>query len=238
MPDTGSCKLAPMRTLVLLLLPVALVFATGAAADGEPASDVLATNGIFTPYPPPSVSAVQTLHSAVQGVAVKGDRIKVAVIATRQDLGSIPSLFGHPQDYSRFLSLELSLLYRGPLLVVMPAGFGFVDRSHAVPHAGSVLAARDDPGTSADELTIDAATAIGRLEQAGLLHFKDTLAPQPHRLSAVWNRTEDAVLWYQVWDDSGRAKVEIELLNTRNDVIARLHVPLRAVAQGVSYFVL
>ena len=44
-------------------------------------------------------------------------------------------------------------------------------------------------------------------------------------------------LRYQVWDDSGRARVEIEIQNARNVAVARLHVPLRTVAQGAWYFV-
>ncbi len=56
---------------------------------------------------------------------MNGYRLKVAVIESAYDLGSVPSLFGHPADYAKFLGIELSLVYKGNLLVVMPAGFGF-----------------------------------------------------------------------------------------------------------------
>ena len=52
----------------------------------------------------------------------RGYRVKVAVIASGADLGAIPSLFGKPTEYSRFLGVELSMYYVGPLLIVMPAG--------------------------------------------------------------------------------------------------------------------
>jgi hypothetical protein len=225
-----------MRTLVLLLLLAALVFVAGASADGDPASDVLVASNIFTPYPPPSAAAVQALASAVDAVDLKGDRVKVAVVAKPQDLGSVPSLYGHPQDYARFLSIELSFIYKGPLLVVMPAGFGFVDRSRAVPTATSVLAGVSIHGSSGDDLTLAAASAMSRLEHEGLLHYKDTFAPQTYPEPARVAAGRRVALRYQVWDDSGRAKVEIQILNARNVAVARYHVPPRAVTQGVWYF--
>jgi cytochrome oxidase Cu insertion factor (SCO1/SenC/PrrC family) len=49
----------------------------------------------------------------------------VAIISTDYDLGSITALWRKPTIYARFLGLELSSIYRGRLLVVMPSGFGF-----------------------------------------------------------------------------------------------------------------
>ena len=46
------------------------------------------------------------------------------MIASPTDLGSVTELWRQPQNYARFLAQELSLLYRGPLLVVMPNGYG------------------------------------------------------------------------------------------------------------------
>src|SRR5262249_49953284 len=39
-------------------------------------------------------------------------------IATRTDLGSVPSLFGKPKAYAQFLGEEIRSFYTGPLLVV------------------------------------------------------------------------------------------------------------------------
>jgi hypothetical protein len=226
-----------MRAVLLLLLfTTALVLVTGASADGDPASDVLIAGSAFTPYPPPPGTALRELSSALNAVELKGDRVKVAVIATPSDLGSVPSLYGHPQDYAKFLSLELSFIYKGPLLVVMPSGFGFVDRSLPVAKAAAVIAGISIQSPGAADLTVAAARAASSLERNGLLHYKDTYAPQGHASSASVVAGRRVALRYQVWDDSGRAKVAIELQNTRNVVVARLGVPLRIVAQGAWYF--
>jgi hypothetical protein len=225
-----------VRALLLLLL-AALMVAGTASADGDPASDVLIAGSAFTPYPPPPGDALRALGSALNAVELKGDRVKVAVIATPSDLGSVPSLFGHPQDYAKFLSLELSFIYKGPLLVVMPAGFGFVDRSLPVAKAAAATSGVSIQGADAADLTLAAARAVSSLERAALLHYKDTYRPQAHPSPAKVAGGQRVALRYQVWDDSGRAKVTIELQNTRNAVVARMRVPSRIVAQGAWYFV-
>ena len=48
----------------------------------------------------------------------------MALIASPTDLGSITELWRQPASYARFLGQELSLIYKGTLLVVMPNGFG------------------------------------------------------------------------------------------------------------------
>jgi hypothetical protein len=227
-----------MRALLsLLLLLAALVLVCGASADGDPASDVLIAGSVFMTYPPPPPAAVRPLAAAINAVELKGDRVKVAVIATPEDLGSVPSLYGHPQDYAKFLSLELSFIYKGPLLVVMPAGFGFVDKSRPVPKATTAIAGVSIHGPSAADLTLAAARAVNALEHAALLHYKDTYAPQASPASATVTAGRRLALRYQVWDDSGRAKVAIEIQDQRNVVVSRLQVPLRSVAQGAWYFV-
>ena len=227
-----------MRALLsLLLVGAALVLAGGATADGDPASDVLIAGSVFMPYPPPPPAAVRPLAAAINAVELKGDRVKVAVIVTAQDLGSVPSLYGHPQDYAKFLSLELSFIYKGPLLVVMPSGFGFVDRSRPVAKATSAIAGVSIQSSRAADLTLAAARAVTALEHAALLHYKDTYAPQASPASATVAAGQRLALRYQVWDDSGRAKVAIQLRNQRNVVVSRLQVPLRSVAQGAWYFV-
>src|SRR6266436_5695014 len=116
---------------------VALVLAGAVLADGDPASDVLPVQNTFTPYPPPV--GAQALAASVQKVYESGHRVKVAVIATRQDLGSIPSLFGKANAYARFLGTELGAFYAGPLLIVMPSGFGIYDDRRSTTRAAAVL---------------------------------------------------------------------------------------------------
>jgi hypothetical protein len=224
-------------SLSLLLVAAALVLVSGASADGDPASDVLIAASAFTPYPPPPATALRALATALNAVDLKNDRVKVAVIAKPADLGSVPSLYGHPQDYAKFLGLELSFIYKGPLLVVMPAGFGFVDKTHPVSRATAALAGVPIGSPSADDLTIAAARAINDLEHAGLLHYKDTFAPQATPTPASVAGGRRVALRYQAWDDSGRVAVEIDVQNAHNVAVARFHVPLRTVTQGAWYFV-
>jgi hypothetical protein len=223
--------------LSLLLLAATLALVSAAYADGNPASDVLLASNVFTPYPPPAPTALRKLTGAIDAVDLNGDRVKVAVVATSSDLGSVPSLFGHPQNYAAFLSLELSAIYKGPLLVVMPAGFGFVDRTQAVAGANMELSRMSIHSPSPADLTLAAAEAVNGLEHARLLRYKDTFAPAvtPQGASVAGGRL--VALRYQVWDDSGRARFEIEVQNARQVGLSRFHVPLRKVAPGTWYFV-
>jgi len=103
-----------------LLLPAAR-----ARADGDPASDVLAIQTLFLPADAGVPFAQQTqLPALLSAAARSGYPIRVALIASRTDLGSVTELWRQPQTYAQFLGQELSLVYRGPLLVVMPNGFG------------------------------------------------------------------------------------------------------------------
>jgi len=107
----------------LLALALVLAVTPSAFADGDPASDVLLVKNVFVPYPAPSAAASNELAAAVRSAYARGYRVKVAVIASETDLGSIPSLFNRPNDYAKFLGQELQLYYIGPLLIVMPNGY-------------------------------------------------------------------------------------------------------------------
>ena len=69
------------------------------------------TQSVFYPYQSPSPPVRAALDQAVAGVYLHGNRVKVAVIYTAEDLGSVPSLFGQPADYAHFLAIELGLWY-------------------------------------------------------------------------------------------------------------------------------
>jgi hypothetical protein len=96
-----------------------------ALADGDPASDVLATQKLFLPQDGaiPATQQAQ-LQALVQSAARAGYPVRAAVIASRADLGSVTALWRQPAGYARFLGQELSQVFRGTLLVVMPNGFG------------------------------------------------------------------------------------------------------------------
>jgi GNAT superfamily N-acetyltransferase len=113
------------RALVvsLLVLAVVCVRAGVAAADADPASDVLLVQNAFLPYQPTTPPALaKALNRALTEIHATGLQLKVAIIGSPVDLGGIPELFGQVSRYAAFLETEIS--YRGPqpLLVVMPDG--------------------------------------------------------------------------------------------------------------------
>ncbi len=80
------------------------------------------------------------LGKLLRSSAHAGAPIRVAIIAHRSDLGAITGLWRRPQAYARFLGYELSLAYKGELLVVMPDGFGVNWPGHSTPAAMRSLA--------------------------------------------------------------------------------------------------
>jgi hypothetical protein len=123
-----------------LVLIAAGALAPLAAGNGDPASHVLYTQNVYLPYEAPPVSAAKALKRAVDSVYTRHFRLKVAVIAGEVDLGTVPSLWGKPNQYANFLGVELASFYVGPLLVVMPAGFGIYDGGRSVAPEERVLA--------------------------------------------------------------------------------------------------
>jgi hypothetical protein len=111
--------------IALLLAAAVLLLPSLAAADGDPASDTLLGLNVFYPYSPPVARTVKLqLDRQTAAARRAGFPIKVALIAAPTDLGAIPSLFGRPQAYAKFLDQEISFRGAQPLLVVMPAGYG------------------------------------------------------------------------------------------------------------------
>jgi hypothetical protein len=111
--------------LALALFAAGTWFAASARADGDPASDVLATQSLFLPQDASVRQAQQgQLQALVEEAGSGGAPIRVAVIASETDLGSVTELWRQPESYARFLGQELSLSYRGPVLVLMPNGYG------------------------------------------------------------------------------------------------------------------
>ena len=197
-----------------MLAAVAAIAALPAAAslaDGDPASDVLLEQNVFVPYDAPSRAAETELQQAVDRVYAHGDRIKVAVIADQTDLGAIPSIFGHPSDYAHFLGVELGLWYVGPLLVVMPAGFGIYDGGRATTTEEAVLRSLHVDASSPDGLTQSAANAVQRLAGASALDSADIRAPLVTAYPASAHRGKPATLRFDVFDDSGRSSAVVRV---------------------------
>jgi hypothetical protein len=99
-----------------------------ALADGDPASDVLASQTVYVPSDG-GLDPAQTARLAplLADARRAGLPIRVALIATRADLGSVSELWGKPQSYAEFLGQELGQVYHGRLVVAMPAGVGIYD---------------------------------------------------------------------------------------------------------------
>jgi hypothetical protein len=131
-----------MRALACLAACcLAAVAARPARADGDPASDYLLVQRVFVPYEGATAAAQQhALTKAVAAANKAGYTIRVAVIFSRYDLGSVTSLWRKPQTYARFLGVELSFVYKRRLLVVMPNGFGFNWPKHSSKTEYAVLA--------------------------------------------------------------------------------------------------
>jgi hypothetical protein len=162
------------RASVVAVLAVSALggtLATDARSDGDPASDYLVGNRVFLSSQSSSVSSSQRqLLSAVQAANRAGFAIRVAIVPSDYDLGSITALWRRPRLYARFLGLELSAAYRQRLLVVMPNGFGFNWPGHATEAAYRTLAAIPvEPGGSG--LTGAAQTAVARLAGADGITF-------------------------------------------------------------------
>jgi hypothetical protein len=155
------------RSLTVLVVLVAALGAAGTArADGDPASDTLLYSDVFVPYSQSiSEPASKDLQGALDAAKKRGRPVKVAVISSLTDLGSVGGLWGKPVQYARFLGAEDAFGQRDKslLLVVMPAGFG-VYAGPGKPTTMYTSRLRGlRPGTSAEELARSATVAVGRI---------------------------------------------------------------------------
>lgn len=151
------------KTLVLLAVFL-LAGAPVARADGDPASDYLLTQTTFVP-PDLGIADADAarLATAVQSAHAGGYTIRVALIGSRYDLGAIGSLYGQPKVYARFLGKELTLVYHGRLLVVMPQGYGVSRAGTLIPGEQATVDRLQPPGASPANLLASAIEAVRRL---------------------------------------------------------------------------
>jgi hypothetical protein len=151
--------LAVVGAVVLL----AVVAAPLARADGDPASDVLASQALFVPQDA-GLSAGQ--QAQLDGLLAAGRRsgydLHVAVIASSADLGSVGALWRAPAKYARFLGLEISLAVHGPLLVVMPDGYGYVRAAGAAGSDPSIVGGLPTPGRALAQGTLAAVRHVAQ----------------------------------------------------------------------------
>ncbi len=138
---------------MVAVLAFSATLSANAWADGDPASDVLADQTVFIPagrgIPPTDQARLEAIiHSADR----HGVPVRVALIAARSDLGAVTQLWREPAQYARFLGIELSNVFSGTLIVVMPNGYGvwIVGRGSstaALQKAGSSLIGAPLPRT-------------------------------------------------------------------------------------------
>lgn len=157
----SSAVLAVAAALVVVLSGVA-------RADGDPASDYLVANQVFLTSQSTGMSPAQRqLVATVAAANRAGFAIRVAVISSAYDLGSVTELWDQPRTYARFLGVELSLAYRRQrLLVVMPNGFGFNWPGHPTAPAYGLLARVPLDSGAGPGLAAAGEVAIRRLARA------------------------------------------------------------------------
>jgi len=165
-PPTHAPSLRQLAGVVLSIAILALAggwSAVSARADGDPASDVLATQSLFLPQDAGiSIAQQAQLGSLVADAQRDGYSIRVALIASAADLGSVTELWRAPQSYAEFLGQELSLIYRGQLLVIMPGGFGLYRQGAPFGAQRDALAGLRAPAAG-DQLATAATAAVQHL---------------------------------------------------------------------------
>lgn len=139
---------------------------SSAQADGDPASDYLLNQQVFVLLQSNGTPPAQhQLSDVVAAINKAGFPIRVAVISSEYDLGSVSVLWKKPQTYARFLGIELSLAYKGLLLVAMPNGFGVNWPGHSTAAAYRALASVGVPSGEVGTITA-AQSAVRRLAGA------------------------------------------------------------------------
>jgi hypothetical protein len=159
---------------------VTIFMVQNALADGDPASDYLINQQLFPSFKASISGAdVTRLKAMLDDSKNKGFPLKVAVIAGRYDLGSVPSLFGKPQQYARFLGQEDFYFFKEELLVVMPQGYGLYKAKTGVPPGDrAVIDALPKPNTAKIEPLLAAAeravTALAKRRGLSLADASDS----------------------------------------------------------------
>lgn len=158
----GATRCLALAALLLGLLAAA----PNALADGDPASDYLLGGSTYlSPFDSHIPKAEQAKLIAMLASARKqGFPLKVALIATSYDLGSVPSLFKTPQTYAHFLAEEDFYYWKTEVLVVTPFGFG-IYKANKLPAADRALIAKlkVPPKATGPELMTAVENAVTKL---------------------------------------------------------------------------
>src|SRR6476469_7803966 len=150
----GSVLFRGVRTRVLTMAALCAVLTAPATAlaNGDPPSDVLLQSKIYFPVQRVSLAEAQRLHAVVNSANAKGYAIRVALVKDENDLGTVPNLLNHPQQYADFLGPEIRFAYRGDLLVVMPDGLGVMSTDATPVPKQAIAGMQVEAGGSPDGL--------------------------------------------------------------------------------------
>jgi hypothetical protein len=161
-----------MKRFLLLALALFCVLGGTARADGDPASDYLLGTQVFIPFDLKLPKASQQeLTSLVHDANASGYTIRVALIGSAYDMGSVTSLWRKPKPYAKFLGTELTFVYKNRLLVVMPNGFGFNRPGHSTTKEYATLS-KIKIGSGAMGLVTAAQTGVQQLATASGVTIK------------------------------------------------------------------
>jgi hypothetical protein len=155
-----------------------------ARADADPPSDYLFAGDLYYPYGLVSGTVVGRLEALLKRVHRAGYPLKLALIASRADLGGVPQFFGHPQEYATFLAREIAYNRVQPLLVIMPSGFALVG---AGSDAQAGLQGLTPPGDDTRQLG-----ALGLAAVAGVSRAAGYPVPVPKGAARVAPRGSSA----------------------------------------------
>jgi hypothetical protein len=135
-------------------------------ADGDPASDYLIGQQTFYAIDAIPSDPAHALDMIVKNANRAGYEIRVALIASPPDLGSVTSLWQKPQQYAQFLGQELFYAYRGRLLIVMPNGLGYSVHGKPAPNEKRAIAGVAAPGRDGAHIAEAATIAVHALARA------------------------------------------------------------------------
>jgi hypothetical protein len=160
----------PARIAAVALAAAVLAAApAGAPANGDAPSQALATQDVYLPATPPSASRGRELTEAAARAARAGYPVKVAVVRSQSELGTLAEALEEPQRYAEYLATDLarhpSFRTGTAILVVGPTGAGVAGRGLGAGERRAARTVEVSDRSSPDELTREATEAL--VEMAG-----------------------------------------------------------------------
>src|SRR4051812_36654423 len=98
-----------MRAATLIaVLAAALVAAAGALAHGDPSTHALEADSLYPAVAArPSQAVELRLIGLLRAAEQRGYPVKIALVATPDDLTDDPSMLHRPQEYAEFVETQL-----------------------------------------------------------------------------------------------------------------------------------